>query len=256
VKWVRAYSRDHGMLHKWRFLTGSLPQLKHVWASYGIAAEVQQGMIDHTPATYVIDPQGRETRLYISQMSYSSVPQLAEVMAQGIAAALPGHPHVAHSVSLGPVPLLGPHKHVTLAGAGHAGPVRLGPGHGPRLLLFFDTWEKEVSNLSADLLGLNRYAGLHPVAPLVAVDEANVEASPRALPNFLRRLPGVGLSYPVAIDPDGRVADGYGVQDSPWLTLVSGSGKILWGYDVAVKGWPSEKFLVSRVHAALAHAQG
>ena len=30
VKWVRDYSRVHGMLHKWRFLTGSLPELRRV----------------------------------------------------------------------------------------------------------------------------------------------------------------------------------------------------------------------------------
>src|SRR5205814_925895 len=64
------------------------------------------------------------------------------------------------------------------------------------------------------------------------------------------------LDYPVAIDTTGRVADGYGVQNSPWLTLVSRSGKILWSYDVAETGWPSTAQLVSRVHAALAHAPG
>ncbi len=253
VKWVRAYSQAHGMLHKWLFLTGSLPRLKRVWTSYGIAAAVVQGMIDHTPATFVVDPQGRETRLFISEMSYSSVPQLAEVLARGIAADLPGHPRVRDSVSLAPIKLIGPRRNVTLPRAG-TGAVPLGPGHGPRLLLFFDTWENEVSDLSSDLLGLNRYAALDSVAPLVAVDEANVEPSAQALPNFLRRIPA--LAYPVAVDEDGRVADGYGVQDSPWLTLVSGSGKILWSYDVAVKGWPSRTWLVSRVHAALAHARG
>lgn len=256
VKWVRAYSEAHGMLHKWLFLTGSLSQLKRVWTSYGIGAAVVQGAIDHTPATYIVGPNGRMTRLFLTQMSYSSIPQLAEVLARGIAAALPGHPRVRDSVSLAPIPLIGPRNHVTLSRAGHGASVQLGPGHGPRLLLFFDTWENEVSNLSGDLLALDGYAALDSAAPLVAVDEANVEPSAQALPNFLRRLPGLGLTYPVAIDEDGRVADGYGVQDSPWLTLVSGSGKILWSYDVAEQGWPTTAQLVSRVHAALARAQG
>ena len=51
------YSQAHGMLHKWRFLTGSLPELKRVWRAYGIEAAVVNGTIDHTPATYVIDPR-------------------------------------------------------------------------------------------------------------------------------------------------------------------------------------------------------
>ncbi|HUZ15948.1 MAG TPA: redoxin domain-containing protein [Gaiellaceae bacterium] len=255
VKWVRAYSQAHGMLHKWLFLTGSLPKLQRVWSGYGIGAAVVQGAIDHTPATFVVDPQGRETRLYISEMSYSSVPQLAEVMARGIAAALPGHPHVGDSVSLAPIPLIGPRKHVTLPRAPRGGTVELGPGHGPRLLLFFDTWENEVSNLSSDLVGLNRYATLDSsIAPLVAIDEANVEPSAHALSDLLRRTPA--LSYPIAIDADGRVADGYGVQDSPWLTLVSGSGRILWRYDVATNGWPSTRVLVNHVRSALAPARG
>lgn len=244
------------MMRKWLFLTGSLPRLQRVWQSYGVGAAVIKGMIDHTPATFVIDPQGRETRLFLSQMSYSSVPQLAEVMARGIAAALPGRPRVRDSVSLSTIKLLGPHRAVSLrrvSGAGRT--TRLGPHTGPHLLLFFDTWEKEVSDLSSGLLGLNGYAARDSVAPLAAVDEANVEPSAQALPNFLRRIPGLGPRYPVAVDPDGRVADGYGVQDSPWLTLVSAKGKILWWYDVAVKGWPSTAWLVSHVHAALAHGR-
>jgi len=255
VAGVRAYSQAHGMLHKWLFLTSSLPRLKRVWKAYGVGAAVVQGTIDHTPATFVIDPHGRERRLFLSLMSYSSVPQLAVVLARGIADALPGHPRVRTSVSLGPIPLVGPRENVTLTRAGHGAPVRLGTGHGPRLVLFFDTWENEMSNLSAHLLALNSYAALHSVPQLVAIDEANVEPSAQALPDFLRRIPGLGLRYPVAIDKDGRVADGYGVQDSPWLTLVSGSGKILWSYDVA-EGWPTMAQLVSRVRAALAHAQG
>lgn len=254
VKWVHAYSQAHGMLHQWLFLTGSLRRLKRVWSAYGIDAAVVQGAIDHTPATYVIDPRGRETGLFISQMSYSSVPQLAQVIARGIADDLPGHPRLRHTMSLAPIPLIGPRQRATLPKASGGGTVQLGPGHGPRLLLFFDTWESELSNLSSDLLGLNRYAGRESVPPLVAVDEADVEPSARALPNFLRRIPA--LSYPVAIDATGRVADGYGVQDSPWLTLVSGSGEILWRYDVAVDGWPSTTSLLSRVRAALAHARG
>jgi cytochrome oxidase Cu insertion factor (SCO1/SenC/PrrC family) len=263
VKWVRAYSQAHGMMRKWRFLTGSLPRMQRVWQSYGVAAAVMQGTVDHTPATFIVNPNGRETRLFLTQMSYSSVPQLAVVLARAIAADLPGHPKVQSMTSLAPIKLIGPRQRATLPlPASHGGSVRLGPGTGPQLLLFFNTWEREVSDLTAHLLALNRYASInYDYAPggigvplLVAIDEANVEPSSNALPDFLRRIPA--LSYPIAVDTSGRVADGYGVQDSPWLTLVSGSGKILWSYDIATKGWPSTAWLVSRVRAALAHARG
>jgi cytochrome oxidase Cu insertion factor (SCO1/SenC/PrrC family) len=49
LKWVRDDSRVHGMLHKWRFLTGSLAELKRVWRAYYVAATVVNGSIDDTP---------------------------------------------------------------------------------------------------------------------------------------------------------------------------------------------------------------
>ena len=41
--------------------------------------------------------------------------------------------------------------------------------------------------------------------------------------------------YPVALDETGRLADGYGVQDQPWLVLVNRAGKVTWQHD----GWVS-----------------
>jgi cytochrome oxidase Cu insertion factor (SCO1/SenC/PrrC family) len=256
VKWVRAYSRAHGMLHKWRFLTGSLPELKHVWHAYGIEAAVVGGLIDHTPATYVIDSRGRFSRLYMAQMAYSSVSQLGYEIAQSVAALLPGHPSVLRSQSLAPVRLLGPRARVTLPRAG-GGAVRLGPGNGPHLLLFFDSWDSEVTDLRTQLEALDRYqayASKHHLPPLVAIDEATVEPSPHALPRLLHSLPH-RLAFPVAIDTSGRVADGYRAQDSPWLTLVSGSGRFLYYKDVAVRGWPTTTQLVGTIHAALARTK-
>jgi cytochrome oxidase Cu insertion factor (SCO1/SenC/PrrC family) len=251
VKWVRAYSKAHGMLHKWRFLTGSLPELKRVWRSYYIEAAVVNGAIDHTPATYVIGPNGRESRLYQTVMAYSSVNQLGYELAQSIAALLPGHPHLHGTVPLAEPTVHGPRNPVMLPRMG-GGSVGLGPGSGPHLVLFFDTWETEVTNLRAQLEALNRYQAIarrDGLPPLVAIDEAGVEASPQALPRFLRSLPHP-LSYPVAVDRTGTVADGYRVQDSPWLELVSDSGRFLFYEDLAVKGWPTLKQLVTRIRVA------
>jgi hypothetical protein len=243
------------MTHKWRFLTGSLPELKRVWHAYHIEAAVVQGAIDHTPATYVIDRRGRFSRLFMAQMAYSSVGQLGYELAQSIGALLPGHPRPNASRSLGTIRLVGPKRAAALPRAG-GGKVRLGPGSGPHLVLFFDTWETEITNLGAQLEALNRYqaaAKRDGLPPLVAIDEAGVEASPQSLPSFLQRLPRP-LSYPVAVDHSGRVADGYRVQDSPWLELVSGSGRFLFYEDLAVKGFPTTPQLVAKVHAALARA--
>jgi cytochrome oxidase Cu insertion factor (SCO1/SenC/PrrC family) len=253
VKWVRDYSRVHGMLHKWRFLTGSLPDLRRVWRAYGIDAAVENDMVDHTPATFVIGPNGQESRLFLTVMAYSSVNQLGYELAQSISALLPGHPRLHGTVSLAQPKLQGPRTAVTLPRAG-GGSVRLGAGSGPHLVLFFDSWETEVTDLSKQLEALNRYqaaAKQRGLPPLVAIDEDGVEASPQALPRFLRTLPRP-LAYPVAIDRNGTVADGYRVQDSPWLELVSGSGTFLYYEDVAVRGWPTLQQLLTRVRTARA----
>lgn len=256
VKWVRAYSKDHGMLHQWRFLTGSLPQLKRVWRNYGIEAAVINGMVDHTPATYVIAPNGQESRLYQTAMAYSSVPALGYELAQSIAALLPGHPHLRGTQPLGQPQVEGPRTPVTLPRAG-GGTVRLGPGSGAHLVLFFDSWETEVTDLRKQLVALDRYeatARRKGLPSLVAVDEGGVEASPQALPRLLHSLPRP-LTYPVAVDQSGSVADGYRVQDSPWLTLVSPAGKFLFYEDLAVKGWPKLSALLGHVRAAQMRAK-
>lgn len=255
VKWVRDYSRVHDMLNQWHFLTGPLPELRRVWKGYGIAAQVIHGQIDHTPALYVIDQRGRERKLYLTPMAYAGVTQQAKVLAQEVATLLPGRPAVHSRLSYRQIPVLGPTKAVDLPRAG-GGTVRLGPGTAPRLYLFFDTWVSETSDLSAHLEALGRYqAGAHArgLPLLTAVDEGSVEPTPAALPRFLSRLPRP-LGFPVAVDGTGRVADGYRVQDQPWLVLVSGSGRFLWYYDVSVLGWPGTNALVAHVRAALSHA--
>jgi cytochrome oxidase Cu insertion factor (SCO1/SenC/PrrC family) len=247
VKWVRDYSRVHQMTNKWRFLTGSLPQLRRVWREYYIDAAVMNGAIDHTPATYVIDTRGRESRLFLTQMAYSSVDQLGYEIARSIAPLLPGHPGLSGTTPLAEPSLSGPHDRAALPRSG-GGTVRFGPGSGPHLLLFFDTWDSEVTELAKQLEALNGYAGAarrHGLPDLVAVDEDKVEPSPGALAAFLHGLPHP-LRYPVVVDKGGTFADGYRVQDSPYLELVSGNGRIVLQRDIAVKGWPSLQTLLAQ----------
>jgi thiol-disulfide isomerase/thioredoxin/peroxiredoxin len=255
TRWVRAYSEAHGMMHAWHFLNGPLARLKRVWHAYGIEAQIVAGQVDHTPAVYVIDTQGKLSRLFMTQMSYSSVGQLASLFARAAASLLPGHPPAPSAVSYAQIPMIEPTANVTLPRAG-GGSVRLGPGAKPRLILFFDTWDSEVTRLAPELEALNAYAqsaGRDGLPELTAVDEASVEPSPAALPRFLGSLPHP-LSYPIAIDSSGRVADGYRVQDEPYLELISPSGGFLWYQDVSTGGWLTRAALVSQIHAALAIA--
>jgi cytochrome c biogenesis protein CcmG/thiol:disulfide interchange protein DsbE len=253
--WVRAYSEAHGMMHAWRFLNGPLARLKRVWHAYGIEAQIVAGQIDHTPAVYVIDTHGTLSRLFMTQMAYASVPQLAVLFARAAGSLLPGRPPLPSAVSYAQIPLIEPTSPVSLPRAG-GGRVELGPGAKPRLLLFFDTWDSEVTGLAKELEALDAYASSasrEGLPALTAIDEASVEPSSGALPRFLRALPHA-LSYPIAIDSSGRLADGYRVQDEPYLELISPSGKFLWYHDVSVGGWLTRAALVSQIRAALAPA--
>jgi cytochrome oxidase Cu insertion factor (SCO1/SenC/PrrC family)/thiol-disulfide isomerase/thioredoxin len=250
---VFSYSQLHGMLTAWHFLTGSLPQLQRVWKAYGIEAAIQAGEVAHTPALFVIDPQGHERRLYITQQSYSAVGQLGQLLAQEASQLLPGHPAVNSHLSYSQINGIAPSTSVTVPRAG-GGSLRLGPGK-PRVYAFFATWDQEILGLAPGLEGLGGYAAVaHRLGlpPLEAVDEGSVEP-PGALSRFLASLPRP-LSYPVGIDTDGRLADGYEVEGLPWLMVVSGTGRIAWYYSVAALGWPSTKTLIARVREALAYA--
>jgi cytochrome oxidase Cu insertion factor (SCO1/SenC/PrrC family) len=229
-----AYSRAHQMVNQWDFLTGTPAQVHAVWQAFHIAVQIDRGQIDHTPALFVIDPQGRERKVYLTQMAFDSIGQSAQVLAQEAARLLPGHPAVSGSArSLSYIPGISPARNVTLPGV-PSGTVALGPGQA-HLVMFFATWLAETSDLRTRLLAMNGYvkaARRSGLPPLVAVDEAATEPGPGAAAAYLKTL-GTPLAYPVAQDASGRLADGYGVQDQPWFVLTSASGKIIWKHD----GW-------------------
>jgi cytochrome oxidase Cu insertion factor (SCO1/SenC/PrrC family) len=251
---VLAYSRVHALTNQWDFLTGTLPQLKSVWQSYNIAVQIESGLIDHTPALYIVDAQGKLQKIYLTQMAYSSVTQSAQVLAAEVAKLLPGHPKLSSLQSLGAIPAQTPAAAVSLpaaaaAGSGTAssGRVTLGPGKA-RLVVFFATWLSETSDLNAEMTSLNDYAkaaAARHLPALTAVDETVTEPSAAAVSSYLHQLGP--LSYPVALDESGRVADGYGVQDQPWMMLVNAAGKITWQHD----GWVPPSTLEA---AAAAHS--
>jgi cytochrome oxidase Cu insertion factor (SCO1/SenC/PrrC family)/thiol-disulfide isomerase/thioredoxin len=252
---VRAYSEVHGMVHQWHFLTGSPAALKRVWKEYNIEVAIEQGEIDHTPALFVINPQGRLAKLYLTQQSYAAVGQLGQLLAEEASDLLPGHPRVRSGLSYGEISGVAPTVNTVLPRSGGE-PIAFGPGRAAHLYLFFATWDQEVTNLRGALDALNSYqsaAAADRLPALTAVDEASVEPSSGALPDFLRTLPHP-LSYPVAIDQSGRIADGYGVQDEPWFVLTAADGRILWYYDASTSGWLSRAALEKQVRNALARA--
>jgi cytochrome c biogenesis protein CcmG/thiol:disulfide interchange protein DsbE len=251
---VLSYSQLHGMLGHWHFLTGSLPQLRRVWGDYHVQADIERGLIEHTPALYVIDPQGRLRKVYVTQQSYSAVGQFGQLLAQEASRLLPGHPKVSADASYGQIPTITPAQTSRLPKAG-GGTLSIGPGR-PRLYLFFATWDQEVISLGGQLDALNDYAAAahrSGLPALAAVDQGSVEPSPTAVHRLLKGLEHP-LSFPVAIDTSGRVADGYEVQGQPWFVLTSATGKILWYWNIDTQGWLTTLKLAAQVKAALTTA--
>lgn len=230
---VLSYTRAHGMVNQWDFLTGTLPQLKKTWSAYHIAVQIEAGQIDHTPALYVIDQRGILRKVYLTQMAYDSIGQSAQVLAQEVSSLLPSHPKLLSQRSLATIAPQPPTANATMDSATGGATVPLGPGK-PRLVVFFATWLTETSDLKSELKALNSYASYaagHHLPAVTAVDETVTEPSAQAVRSYLS---SVGpLSYPVGLDTTGRVADGYQVQDQPWLALVNAAGKITWSHD----GW-------------------
>lgn len=252
---VLSYSQLHGLLGQWHFLTGSLAQLRKVWKAYGIAVQIERGQIDHTPALFMIDPQGRLRRLYLTQQSYAAVGQFGQVLAQEASRLLPGHPAVTSHYTYAHIKGISPSQPYSLPAAG-GGTLHLGPG-APHLYLFFDTWDRQVTDLARQLEQLNRYVDARrrqsKLPTLQAIDEGSVEPGPSALRSFLSGL-GHRLAYRLAVDRTGRLADGYEVQDEPWLVLTSASGRIAWYHDISTSGWLGVAALEREIRAALVRA--
>ena len=260
VEDVLSYSQLHGMTYQWQYLTGSLAQLQSVWKAYSVGVTISQNQTDHEPAIFVINQQGRLAKLYLTQLAYSAVraaraaprqrglQPAAQPSGGALAPVLrhdqrhqPGH---RQHPALGRRRVRQPRPRPARPGQPAAVPVLrdLGPGdHDPRR-----------PARHAQRLPVRRGAAGLP--GLTAIDEGGVEPSASALPGFLATL-RQPLSYPVAIDGSGQVADGYGVQGVPWFVLTSADGKVIWSWEVSISGWPSRASLDQHVRAALASAE-
>lgn len=257
---VLNYTELHGMTGSWQFATGSAPALERVWKAYGVDEKAlvsrDDNEIDHVAALYVIDPQGRERVLFTTYPSYASIPQFGQLLAQDVSKLLPDHPAVSTHYSYAAAPQTTPRQSASLPKLG-GGRLQLKPGRA-HLYLFFATWDRQTLPLAADLDKLNAYqreAAAKGLPALAAIDEGSVEPSPSALSSFSSSLPR-SLSYPVAVDQTGRVADGYEVQGDPWFVETNAAGKIVWYQEVYTQGWPTLARLQQEVRAGLAKGGG
>lgn len=246
VQDVATFSQEHGMMNHWYFLTGSTSQLEAVWKAYHIEVSSVDGQVSHTPDDYLIDGHGDERELFMTSNFYSVVGSQADVWATQVAAVLPGHPTLATAPPLQSEGEVSPRQTVALPSlASDNASVDIG-GASPHLLVFFASWAPDALTSMVDLNAYQNQATRNPDIPgIVAIDVGSVEPATLSAPAFMHDLAGK-LSYPVVLDSSGAVADGYEVQDIPWLVLVKG-GNIIWSHD----GWLPPNDLLSQVHSAM-----
>ena len=194
----------------------------------------------------------------MTQMSYAAVGQLGAAARQEASSAAAGPSRGALEPVLRPGPAdHAPPDRVSLPRAGggtrpsrpwKVGPAvpvlrHLGPG---------DERARPVSSTRSTATRRRRPRSGLPAADRGRRGERRARPE-RADATSCARLPRP-LSYPVAIDRSGSVADGYEVQGLPWFVLISPTGQILYYREVSTAGWPSTTALVRYVRAALARA--
>ncbi|MGH2502142.1 MAG: SCO family protein [Ktedonobacterales bacterium] len=240
---VRTYSIGHGLENKWRFLTGSAEQVKQVWKAYGVDVQIVKGAIDHTPAVFVLDAQGREQQVFLTSGQYGVVAGEAFALADTVAPLLPGHvqpptqfPVERQLSTTTPITL------PTMTPNGQSGTVTLGPGQA-QLLFFLASWAPDIQ---AELEALNTVAQTPGNPRVIAGDIGSTEPSPTAAQTLLSSLP-TPLVYPVAYDALGDIADTYLVQDVPWFALISASGALVGSHD----GWEATTLIQQGIQQTL-----
>jgi protein SCO1/2 len=66
---VRAFARRMHLVSEFRFLIGSAPELRRVWAAWHVLSVKQSpGVVDHVAYTALVDPAGEERVLYGSDV--------------------------------------------------------------------------------------------------------------------------------------------------------------------------------------------
>ncbi len=213
---MRAFSREHGLLHSWHYLTGKRRQLAPIWRAYNLFVAPPNAppavRNAHTSATYLIDSRGRErvlltgvpdeVQLVRDLRILLGVPVSAPISA-AVPAAQPDHPAPTFSLAT----LTG--QHVSLQSLrGHA-----------VLLNFWATW---CTACRSEMPRLERwYRNLHGRGiTILGVDDTEGAGSVR---DFVHRY---GVNYPIVLDTNGTVSARYGVSFLPVSVLINARGTV------------------------------
>jgi protein SCO1/2 len=213
---VRAFSREHGMLHRWLYLTASRTVLTPVWKHYYIFAAPPNADVrirnNHSSGTYLIDAQGKE-RVFMGGDPDGATLRRDLLILSGLPVSFRGVAGV-------PAPEVGhPAPTFTLATLASRD-LQLASLHGKVVLLnFWATWCKpckaELPRLSAWYRRLRSQGFV-----VIGIDQHESRAD---VVRFVRRL---HVPYPIVLDANGSVADRYNITGTPTTLLLDRHGII------------------------------
>lgn len=213
---MRAFSREHGLLHRWHYLTGKRGQLAPIWHEYNLFVAPPNASPAvrnaHTSATYLIDSRGRERVLLTGNPDDSQLVRdlrillgvsVTQPISGAVPAGQPGHPAPRFSLAT----LSG--RHVSLQSL---------RGH-PVLLNFWATW---CTACRSEMPRLEEwYRKLHGRGiTILGVDDAEGASAVR---DFVHRY---GVDYPVALDSNGTVSARYAVSFLPVTVAIDARGSV------------------------------
>jgi protein SCO1 len=71
---VRKYIAERGLVPQFRYLLGSAPQLKKVWAAWNVlSVQSKPGIVEHVAYTSLVDRSGRQRLIYGSSVKAAEV---------------------------------------------------------------------------------------------------------------------------------------------------------------------------------------
>lgn len=212
---VRTFSRQHGMLNRWHFLTGSRKELVPVWHAYYVYAapksappKVRDG---HTGATYLLDKAGRERVLIGGDPDLATLTHDLRILA-----GLPPDPHEASE----PAPEIGHPApdfslHTPTGGTLHLANLR-----GKVVVLNF--WATYCPPCRSEMPELQSWYRRHRAAGLVMVG-VNEREDTGAVRDFTRSL---RIWYPIALDQSGIAGSRYDLHVQPTTVIIDRRGMV------------------------------
>lgn len=211
---VWRFSRRHGMLDRWQYLTGTRQRLARIWRAYYVFAPPRSApqilQEQRTPATYLIDARGRERVLFSSDLNSPALVRDLRILA--------GLPLSGQDAA--PAPEVGHIAPAFVLPSVRGADVALRSFRGKVVLVnFWATWCTACRREMPELMRWYRKLKGRGFVVL-GVDK---QESPHDVAIFLRRL---HVTYPVVLDESGNVSTQYGVMGLPTSFLVDRNGVV------------------------------